>query len=313
MKAVILDTGRPVTCRPLTSTRPLADCPVANMRLAEAQAARLAGAGLKPVEKVEAGTPTFFMRGDAWLSPGCIRALVRANRSAVLAGARGRPLAWIGSVPRPPSRAVRIPADDETFDIRYPWDLLRINEELVGALPASVVKGDVSPAAHVHGRIVVGRGSRILPGVFIEGNVVIGSSVRIGPNCYIRGSTSIGDGCHIGQAVEVKNCIIMSHTNVGHLSYCGDSILGQGVNLGAGTITANFRHDGGPHRSLVMGRLVDTGRRKFGAVIGDGVHTGIHTGIYPGRKIWPGRTTRPGAIVRRDLGPRPGRFSKDES
>jgi bifunctional UDP-N-acetylglucosamine pyrophosphorylase/glucosamine-1-phosphate N-acetyltransferase len=184
----------------------------------------------------------------------------------------------------------------------YPWDLLRINEELVGALQADLVEGDISPAAHIRGKIVVGSGSRILPGVFIEGNVVIGSSVRIGPNCYVRGSTSIGDGCHIGQAVEIKNCIIMGNTGVGHLSYCGDSILGERVNFGAGTITANFRHDGCQHRSMVMGKLVDTGRRKFGAIIGDGVHTGIHTSIYPGRKIWPGKTTRPGAIVRRDLG-----------
>lgn len=93
----------------------------------------------------------------------------------------------------------------------------------------------------------------------------------------------------------------MAKTSVGHLSYCGDSVVGTGVNFGAGTITANFRHDGANHSSMLAGQLVDTGRRKFGAVIGDGVHTGIHTSIYPGRKIWPGVSTRPGDIVNKDL------------
>lgn len=301
MNAVILETNRPAACRPLTCTRVLAECSVANMKLMDAQAARLATAGLELATGKLAGKMMFFMRGDVWMSEHCARTLARAKRPVALAGADGRVLAWVGSSVRPPERAARIKPDAGTFEIRYPWDFLRINEELVGALTRNVVNGDVSPAAHIHGKIVVGPGSRILPGVFIDGNVLIGSHVRIGPNCLIRGATSIGDSCHIGQSVEIKNCIIMSHTNVGHLSYCGDSILGEHVNLGAGTITANFRHDGCEHRSLVLGKLVGTGRRKFGTIIGDGVHTGIHTGIYPGRKIWPGSTTKPGAIVKHDL------------
>ena len=130
--------------------------------------------------------------------------------------------------------------------------------------------------------------------------MVIGCGCKIGPNCYIRGHTSIGDHCRIGQAVEVKNSLILSHTHIGHLSYVGDSVIGEHVNLGAGTITSNFRHDGKMHRSLVSGVLIDTGRKKFGAVIGDGVRTGIHTSIYPGRKLWPGVTTLPGEMVRTD-------------
>ena len=101
--------------------------------------------------------------------------------------------------------------------------------------------------------------------------------------------------------MELKHSILLDKTNVGHLSYVGDSVLGEKVNFGAGTIISNLRHDGRPHRSMVAGELIDTGRRKFGAIIGDGVHTGIHTSIYPGRKIWPGLTTRPAAVVDRDL------------
>jgi bifunctional UDP-N-acetylglucosamine pyrophosphorylase/glucosamine-1-phosphate N-acetyltransferase len=186
---------------------------------------------------------------------------------------------------------------------RFPWDLLALNEHIVGVIAEDEIAGDVHPSAVIEGRIRLGKGSRILPGVFIEGNVVIGENCRIGPNCYVRGNTSIGDNCHIGQSVEIKNCIILGGTNVGHLSYVGDSILGEKVNFGAGTIVSNFRHDGANHRSEVDGELVDTGRRKFGTIVGDGVHTGIGTLVYPGRKIWPNMSTRPGEIVERDLRP----------
>lgn len=188
-------------------------------------------------------------------------------------------------------------------DCRFPWDLLAINEHVVGAISEGEILGDVHPSAVIEGNVKLGKGSRILPGVFIEGNVVIGENCKIGPNCYVRGNTSIGNGCHIGQSVEIKNCIILDGTNVGHLSYVGDSILGEKVNFGAGTMVSNLRHDGNNHRSNLGGELVDTGRRKFGVVVGDGVHTGIGTMIYPGRKIWPGMSTRPGEIVDRDLLP----------
>lgn len=211
----------------------------------------------------------------------------------------GRVLARVGDSPDP-SLGVKA---SWSFLIRYPWDLLRANELFVSSLATPSIKGDVHPAAVIEGILHIGPGTRILPGVFIEGNVIIGSNCKIGPNCYIRGNTSIGDSCHIGQSVEIKNSLILSNTNVGHLSYVGDSVLGSHVNLGAGTTTSNLRHDGKNHRSSVDGTLVDTGRRKFGAIIGDGVHTGINTSIYPGRKLWPGTTTRPGDIVVRDLLP----------
>jgi len=195
-------------------------------------------------------------------------------------------------------------ADDELRAMiaacRYPWDLLAIQERIM-AVWEDEISGEVHPAAVIEGKLKLGKGSRILPGVYIEGNVVIGEGCKIGPNCYVRGSTSIGDNCHIGQSVEIKNSLILSGSNVGHLSYVGDSILGANVNLGAGTIVSNFRHDGGNHISRVGKELVDTGRRKFGTVIGDGVHTGIGTLVYPGRKIGPGLFTLPGDVVRKDI------------
>jgi NDP-sugar pyrophosphorylase family protein len=205
----------------------------------------------------------------------------------------------IGNIPL--SQHLRGGDVSSPHSIRYPWDLLRANELYVSSLTENSIQGEVHPSAVIEGIVHIGPGTRILPGVFIEGNVVIGANCKIGPNCYIRGNTSIGDHCHIGQSVEIKNCLILSHTNVGHLSYIGDSVLGEEVNLGAGTTTSNLRHDGKNHRSMIGGVLVDTGRRKFGTIVGDGVHTGINTSIYPGRKLWPNTTTRPGEIVQHDV------------
>lgn len=186
---------------------------------------------------------------------------------------------------------------------RYPWDLLGLHEVFLSSLEKSVVEGEIHANAVVEGNLKLGKGSRILPGVFIEGNVIVGENCRIGPNCYIRGATTIGNSCFIGQSVEIKNSLILDKTHIGHLSYIGDSIIGEGVNFGAGTIVSNFRHDGQHHQSMVSGELVDTGRSKLGVIVGDRVRTGIGTLIYPGRKIWPGMTTRPGEVVSRDLKP----------
>lgn len=188
-----------------------------------------------------------------------------------------------------------------SFLIRYPWDLLRAAEEWVGSLEEGRIEGEVHGMAVLDGVVSVGEGTRILPGVYVEGNVVIGRDCKIGPNCYIRGNTSIGDGCHIGQSVEIKNSLILSGTNVGHLSYVGDSVLGEGVNFGAGTTTSNLRHDGRNHVGVVNGKRVDTGRRKFGTIVGDGVHTGINTSIYPGRMLWAGVSTLPAEVVRKNI------------
>lgn len=300
VRAILSDAGSPEGCHPVTVTRLLAGCPVANRPLADVQRDRLRAAGFE-VQSGGAREGSLWVRGDAWLSPEMLQRLRQATGPVRLEDAQGEVLAWVGDSAVCPDRADRLRSDEPSFLIQYPWHLLKINEILLGGLAEDRIDGELSPAAHLEGRLILGRGSRILPGVMIEGIVVVGENCKIGPNCYLRGSTSVGDGCHVGQAVEIKNSILMKKVSIGHLSYCGDSIIGEGTNFGAGTITANFRHDGQPHRSMVGGDLVDTGRRKFGAVIGDHVHTGIHTSIYPGRKLWPNTATLPGAIVKHDL------------
>ena len=287
-------------CEPLTSTRSLADFPVANRRLRDWQNERLASLGSREVAQPH--DADFFLQEGAWISLADLKAAF--TRRQALVSPKGELIAaWVwnhgclhGDLMQGDAFETR-----DSFAVRFPWDLLRVNEEIVGNLSEDRIDGEVHPLAVVEGRLHLGKGSRILPGVFIEGNVVIGEGCKIGPNCYLRGSTSIGDKCHVGNAVEIKNSILLNGTSVGHLTYLGDSILGAKVNFGAGTITSNLRHDGGNHRSLVNNELVDTGRRKLGAIVGDGVHTGIHTSIYPGRKLWPKTSTLPGAVVDKDI------------
>jgi len=296
MERAIAQRPTPATCLPITCNRELSDCWVAGAPLAELQRGCLA--------RVDQTALSVYVRSDAWVPCTFLSKLVEDGITSVYVDDKGEFLAWTaGTAAGPAAGALTRDAPGECFLIRYAWDLLAVNEYALGKLARDDIAGVVSDRAEVHGVLVLGKNSCILPGVYIEGNVVIGRDCKIGPNCYIRGTTAIGDGCRIGHSVEIKNSIIMPGASIGHLSYCGDSIVGVGTNLGAGTITANFRHDGGHHKSMVEGQLLDTGRTKLGAIIGDHVHTGINTSIYPGRKIWPGLSTRPGDVVQRDLKP----------
>jgi bifunctional UDP-N-acetylglucosamine pyrophosphorylase/glucosamine-1-phosphate N-acetyltransferase len=283
--------GETIGCHPLTLTRSLADFPLANLPLRRHQQAALIAAGL-----TEATSPAadFLAHPAAWFSPAELATFIADGSYGTMTQSEGVVLLRRSGG----ARDLRV---TQSFALAYSWDLLRANVEAMASRKSYAMESGAHASLYVDGRLQVGKGTKILPGVVIEGDVIIGDNCKIGPNCYIRGSTAIGDKCHVGQAVEIKNSILLQGTNVGHLSYLGDSILGEKVNFGAGTITSNLRHDGGAHRSPIEGRMIDTGRRKLGAIIGDGVHTGIHTSIYPGRKLWPKTSTLPGAIVDKDL------------
>lgn len=188
---------------------------------------------------------------------------------------------------------------DYWLPVGYPWHILEANEFFLRKIKRKIF-GKVEKGARVKGKVVIGKGTIVRSGSYIEGPVVVGKNCKIGPNCYIRPSTTLGDSCKVGNAVEVKNCVLFDEVSVGHLSYAGDSVIGSEVNFGAGTICANLRHDNKNVKTMVNKKLVDTGRRKMGAIIGDKVHTGINTQIYPGRKLWPRVETLPGEIVKKD-------------
>lgn len=183
------------------------------------------------------------------------------------------------------------------MEIGRPWDILAANETLLKDQGAQIL-GEVEPGAVLKGNVSLGKGSIIRSGAYIVGPVLIGEDCDIGPNCYIRPSTCIGDAVRVGNAVEVKNSAIMSGSKIGHLSYVGDSVIGEGCNFGAGTICSNLRHDKRSIKSYVKGERVDSGRRKLGVIMGDGVMTGINTSIYPGTVIESGFHGLPAAVHR---------------
>ncbi|WP_456469280.1 bifunctional sugar-1-phosphate nucleotidylyltransferase/acetyltransferase [Archaeoglobus sp.] len=182
------------------------------------------------------------------------------------------------------------------IDVGYPWDLLRANEVLLDEIRPEI-RGEVEDGAVIKGRVFVDEGSLVMSGSYIIGPAIIGKNCRIGPYCYIRPHTSIGDNCHIGTFVEVKNSIIMSNTNLPHLNYAGDSVIGEGCNFGAGTKVANLRLDEKEVRVAVKGRVVSTGRKKFGAVVGDNVKTGINVSINVGAMVGNDVLVGPGKVV----------------
>lgn len=183
--------------------------------------------------------------------------------------------------------------------IGYPWDLLKANEALIGWYTETLDKwAIIEPQVSINGNVTLESGVTIKSGTYIEGNVYIGKNACIGPNAYIRSSTSIGAGTKIGAFVECKNSYIGDHTAIPHLSYIGDSIIGNHVNIGGGTNIANLRHDGQNIRAMNKEKLVDTGRRKLGAIIGDHAKIGVGTIIYPGRTLDTNATTLPGEIIR---------------
>lgn len=181
---------------------------------------------------------------------------------------------------------------DSWLNLGYPWELLDANERVMARLAPQNL-GEVDDNVTLQGPVSIGRGTRIRSGCYIVGPVIIGDDCDIGPNCYIRPCTTIGDGCHVGSAVEVKNSIIMNGTKIPHHNYIGDSIIGEDCNFGAGTKIANLRLDG---RNIeVMG--INTGRRKLGAMIGDGVQTGINSSLNVGCMVGNDSFIGPGVVA----------------
>jgi UDP-N-acetylglucosamine diphosphorylase/glucosamine-1-phosphate N-acetyltransferase len=189
---------------------------------------------------------------------------------------------------------------DDWFDVGRPWDLLDANNWALKRMNHQVL-GTVEQGAHLIGPVSVAETARVRSGVYIEGPAFLDEECDVGPNCYIRSGTSLGRKVRVGNACEIKNSIIMDFSHVGHLSYVGDSILGEKCNLGAGTITANYRLDAGTIKMMVKDKLIDTGRRKLGVVLGDNVKTGIKSLFMPGVKVGVNSWVGPNFMVERDL------------
>ncbi len=189
------------------------------------------------------------------------------------------------------------------LDVGRPWDLLLANRDALSREAEHLVKGDVHPTSLVEGKVIVEEGAVVKAYSVIEGPAYIGKGAVIGPHTHIRPYTVVLEGSHIGAFTQVKASVIMEYAKAPHLNYIGDSIVGEHVNLGAGTITANLRFDEATVKVTVRGSRVDSGLRKLGAMIGGYVKTGINVSILPGVKIGSRAWIWPGCIVNRDVEP----------
>ena len=189
---------------------------------------------------------------------------------------------------------------EDWIDVGRPWDLLEANRWALLRMNHKVY-GIVENGAHLVGAVTVAESARVRSGAYVEGPAFIGEKSDVGPNCYVRAFTSIGEGVRIGNGCEIKNSLVMDGVHVGHLSYIGDSVIGEGCNLGAGTVTANLRLDDGRVKMMVKDVVVDSGRRKLGVVLGDGVKTGINALFMPGVKVGCNTWIGPNVVVNRDV------------
>lgn len=159
------------------------------------------------------------------------------------------------------------------------------------------ILGEVSPSATLIGdRIVIGEGSVVEPGVCIAGPAWIGRDCEVRHGAYIRGMALVGDGCVVGHATEVKKSILLDGAKAPHFAYVGDSILGNDVNLGAGTKLSNLaisseKSEATGKRPTIFieidGERVDTRLDKLGAIVGDRTQLGCNSVTNPGCLLGP--------------------------
>lgn len=132
------------------------------------------------------------------------------------------------------------------------------------------------------GPLCIGKGVLIESGAFIKGCAIIGDLTEIRQGAYLRGHCLVGARCVVGHVTEVKHAILLDDAKAGHFAYLGDSILGNEVNLGAGTKLANLRFSGGEVPVKTPAGSINSGLRKFGAVLGDRTQTGCNAVTNPG-------------------------------
>lgn len=186
-------------------------------------------------------------------------------------------------------------AGEYLAQFEYPWQALSGIKELILALGESLDKNEYDEISE---NVWVHKSVKIAPTAYIGAPCIIGKDTEIRHCAFIRSSALIGEGCVIGNSTEVKNAIIFDGVQVPHFNYVGDSILGCKAHLGAGAVTSNVKSD----RSLVTvntpdGKL-ETGLKKFGAMVGDNVEVGCNSVLNPGTVIGRNSNVYPLSSVR---------------
>jgi NDP-sugar pyrophosphorylase family protein len=165
-----------------------------------------------------------------------------------------------------------------------PWAWIKA---IASALAAQVPKTGIAlptltSGIHVEGAVYLHPTVKLPAHATIIGPTWIGAQTEIRPGAFIRGNVIVGEKCVLGNSCEFKNCLLMDNVQVPHFSYVGDSILGSGAHLGAGVILSNLRLDQKSVSVRVEDEVIDTGLRKFGAILGENAEVGCNAVLQPG-------------------------------
>ena len=177
----------------------------------------------------------------------------------------------------------------------YPWEALGDIGDFILALgPTLSFEEYDHPAENVW----IAKDAEIYPSAYIKGPCIIGRGTEVRHSAFIRGNALVGENCVVGNSTELKNVILFDGVQVPHYNYVGDSILGYKAHMGAGSITSNVKSD----KTLVVvksgAEAVETGRKKFGAMLGDRVEVGCNSVLNPGTVIGPDSSVYPLSSVR---------------
>lgn len=186
-------------------------------------------------------------------------------------------------------------AKEYLMNFEYPWQALAGIKDFIISVGNKLPKDIYEEKGE---NIWVAKSASIAPTAFIGGPCIIGENSQIRHSAYIRGSALIGNNCVVGNSTEMKNSIIFDCVQIPHFNYVGDSILGYKSHLGAGAITSNVKSDKTPVKIKNGKNVIDTGLKKFGAMLGDFVEVGCNSVLCPGTVIGKNSTVYPLSRVR---------------
>ncbi|MBQ5805266.1 MAG: UDP-N-acetylglucosamine pyrophosphorylase [Erysipelotrichaceae bacterium] len=185
-------------------------------------------------------------------------------------------------------------AKDYLKQYEHPWEALKGIKEMIVELGEKL---DPNEYTEVSEHVWIHKDATVFPSAYIAPPCIIGAGTEVRHCAFIRGSALVGENCVVGNSCELKNVILFDHVQTPHYNYVGDSILGYYAHMGAGSITSNVKSDRKP--VVVHGEEdVETGLKKFGAMIGDHVEVGCNSVLNPGTVIGRNSNVYPLARVR---------------
>ncbi len=198
----------------------------------------------------------------------------------------------VAALYRDPTRSVAYPYLSK---FTYPWEALATIGEMIAKIAESL---DPSEYDRIGENVWIAKSATVAHSASITGPCIICEEAEIRHCAFIRGNAIVGKGTVVGNSTELKNCILFDGVQVPHYNYVGDSVLGYKSHMGAGAVTSNVKSDKTPVTVLIGGERIETGRKKFGAMLGDRVEVGCNSVLNPGTVIGCDSNIYPRSTVR---------------